>query len=185
MRRIKIKRIRNIAIAVLMSAFVIYCVGDLIKNISSYKHIVIGDGYISVPKQVMDDGKMLSSEFSVYIENDRCKILGFEDGTEEVRQDYIDKIGLSKEIIQQLGRINDVATIQLLIGIEESSIIDSGELHKPSFNQYLIRYSVKNDAEMCIVVFQKDNKDIVQIMELSPEYLSENQIKKIIEGIGI
>ena len=26
---------------------------------------------------------------------------------------------------------------------------------------------------------------IVQIMELSPEYLSENQIKKIIEGIGI
>ena len=181
----KIKRIRNIAIAVLMSAFVIYCVGDLIKNISSYKHIVIGDGYISVPKQVMDDGKMLSSEFSVYIENDRCKILGFEDGTEEVRQDYIDKIGLSKEIIQQLGRINDVATIQSLIGIEESSIIDSGELHKPSFNQYLIRYSVKNDAEMCIVVFQKDNKDIVQIMELSPEYLSENQIKKIIEGIGI
>ena len=181
----KIKRIRNIAIAVLMSAFVIYCVGDLIKNISSYKHIVIGDGYISVPKQVMDDGKMLSSEFSVYIENDRCKILGFEGSTEEVSQDFVDKMGLSKEIIQQLGRINDVATIQSLIGIEESSIIDSGELHKPSFNQYLIRYSVKNDAEMCIVVFQKDNKDIVQIMELSPEYLSENQIKKIIEGIGI
>ena len=181
----KIKKIRNIAIAVLMSAFVIYCVGDLIKNISSYKHIVIGDGYISVPKQVMDNGKMLSSEFSVYIENDRCKILGFEGSTEEVSQDFVDKMGLSKEIIQQLGRINDVATIQSLIGIEENSIIDSGELHKPRFAQYLIRYRANSDTEMCIVVFQKDNKDIVEIMELSPEYLSENQIKKIIEGIGI
>ncbi len=182
MRGIKLSRVQMIFLLVMGLIFIIYIVIGSINN-ANYEVFKMGEASIILPKKVVNRISISEGESYVFGHSEDYIVLGCDIGKSSIDNDYLEKVYLNDYVLQKLGKIKSVEEIISILDIPSDNILDSGKTDKPSFENYYVHYK-KEGKEIAILIYEKDNHGILEIMIFPEGDISKNEIIKMLGNMG-
>ncbi len=170
-------------IAIGLIIFICYCLRDYKDTLFNYDIIDVGEGHIYLPKKLTDNGAVNKYDNYVSVESPEAVILGLDYGNGLVGDETLDMIGISQEQLRKIAEIRDDSELKTILAVDDSRIIKSGHVNKPSFDKYLISYT-SDGKKITVGSYTKNEKCLIEIIKTDEDYLTDKQLDKMFSGIS-